>query len=185
MTIIHYSADTFLSGAALNPSFWQSHSCPTPVHTCLWAGNCNTAQQWLQSGDSSWNSDAFQLVASWSFFWAYLSWQHIARGLPITAKGFLVLQLNAKSKPSPAPDSWMESGNIPGLYCDPSLWEWVWRGVWSKTRGQIWLSSGREVGIKHQRCGLKSFAWADSLLAGHLACDRLGGAFQAQIKLSK
>lgn len=118
---MHYSADAFLSAAAPNPSLWQFRSCPAPVHACLWAGNCNTSQQRLQAGDSSWNGDAFQLVASWSFFWAYLSWQHIAQGLPIAAKGFLALQLNAKSKPSPAADSWMESGNIPGLYCDPSL----------------------------------------------------------------
>lgn len=137
MTIIHYSADAFLSAAAPNPSRWQSRSCPAPVHNlslgCLWAGNCDTAQQCLQPGDSSWNGDSFQPVGSWSCFLAYFSWQHIAQGLPIAAEGFLTLQLNAKSKPSPALDSWMEPGNIPGLCCDPSLWEWVWRGVWSNT----------------------------------------------------
>lgn len=133
MTIIHYSADTFLSAAAPNPSRWQSRSCPAPVHTCPWAGNSNTSQQWLQSGHSLWNASSYQLVASWSFFWSYLSWHHIAPGLPIAANRFLTLQLNAKSKPSPASDSWMESGNIPGLHCDPSLWEWLWRRVWSNT----------------------------------------------------
>lgn len=143
MTTIHYSADTFLSAAAPNPS--PCSVAPAPHLCTLVCGlGTDTSQQWLQSGDSSWNDDSFQLVASWSCFWAYLSWQHMAQGLPVAAKGFWTLQLNAKSKPSPALDSWMEPGNIPGLHCDPSLWEWVCRGVWSNTE----IRYGSAVAVK-------------------------------------
>lgn len=133
MTIIHYSADAFLSAAAPNPSCWQSHSCPAPVHTCLWAGNCKTSQQWLQSGDSSWNSWFFPACGLLVLLTLPLLAPHCTEASNCCKKKSKTLELNSKSKLSPAPDSWIEAGNIPGLHCDPSLWEWVWRGVWSNT----------------------------------------------------
>lgn len=182
MTIIHYSASAFLSAAALNPSCWQSHSCPAPVHTCPWAGNSSTSQQWLVRR---------QLV-KWQFPPA-CGLLVLLLSLPLLAPHCTgtsncckrVFNTSAKCQVQTIPSIWL----LDGVRKHPRVTLWPISVGMSLGRSlgwyrdQIWLSCVCEGGIKPQRYGLESLRKQRVWLAGYLASYRFGGTVQAQIKL--